>query len=131
MLLWPLFSSLNRQAPINAINNTKRPFFKLYTSHHVITHIEAFHADKKDSQCLPQVLDGLIENLHDHGLQVEQAIADTGYSSGAALEEKKHYRIHPQLWTVQIRAGRIYPSQRRFTLSTLVSSLAVRLHLRQ
>lgn len=56
------------------------------TAHHVITHIEAFHADKKDSQCLPQVLDSLTQNLNHHGLQVEQVIADTGYSSGAALK---------------------------------------------
>jgi len=56
------------------------------TEHHVITHIEAFHADKKDSQCLPQVIDGLKENLNPDGLIIEQILADTGYSSGAALK---------------------------------------------
>lgn len=56
------------------------------TAHHVITHIEAFHADKKDSQCLPQVIDGVIENLNPEGIIVEQILADTGYSSGAALK---------------------------------------------
>jgi IS5 family transposase len=56
------------------------------TSHHVITHIEAYHADKKDAQCLPTIIKGLKENLHDQGLIVEQIIADTGYSSGAALK---------------------------------------------
>jgi transposase len=33
------------------------------TEHHVITHIQAYHADKKDSQCLPDVIKGLKENL--------------------------------------------------------------------
>jgi transposase len=51
------------------------------SEHHVITHIEAYHADKKDAQCLPKIIKGLKENLHDQGLLVEQIIADTGYSS--------------------------------------------------
>lgn len=63
------------------------------TSHHVITHIEAFHADKKDSQCLPQVLDGLTENLNELSLPVEQVIADTGYSSGTALKALEEKNI--------------------------------------
>jgi len=63
------------------------------TSHHVITHIEAYHADKKDSQCLPKIIKGLKENLHDQGLIVEQIIADTGYSSGAALKALEENNI--------------------------------------
>jgi len=51
------------------------------TSHHVITHIEAYHADKKDAQCLPAIIKGIKENLQDQGLIVEQIIADTGYFS--------------------------------------------------
>lgn len=62
------------------------------TEHHVITHIEAYHADKKDSQCLPQVIKGLKENLEPEGMVIEQLIADTGYSSGQALKtlEENH-----------------------------------------
>lgn len=56
------------------------------TEHHVITHMNAYHADKKDSQCLPQLIEGLKENLLPEGLIVEQILADTGYSSGAALK---------------------------------------------
>ena len=29
------------------------------TEHHVITHMNAYHADKKDSQCLPRLIEGL------------------------------------------------------------------------
>lgn len=63
------------------------------TQHHVITHIEAFHADKKDSQCLSPILEGLKENLHTEGLIIEQILADTGYSSGTALKALEHHNI--------------------------------------
>lgn len=63
------------------------------TEHHVITHIEAYHADNKDSQCLPAVLEGIKENLEREGIIVEQVIADTGYSSGAALKALEENNI--------------------------------------
>lgn len=63
------------------------------TAHHVITHIEAFHADKKDSQCLSPILEGLKENLDPEGLIIEQVLADTGYSSGAALKALEQNNI--------------------------------------
>ncbi len=53
---------------------------------HVITNVEAHLADKKDSQCLPQVLEHTIENLHAEGLIVEELLGDGGYSSGEALK---------------------------------------------
>jgi transposase len=56
------------------------------TANHVITNIEAHHADKKDSQCLPSVLNNTIDNLHNEGLVVEEVLADTAYSSGEALK---------------------------------------------
>lgn len=63
------------------------------TEHHVITHIEACHADKKDSQCLPDVIRGLKENLAPEGIFVEQILADTGYSSGQALKTLEENKI--------------------------------------
>jgi transposase len=63
------------------------------TEHHVITHIEAFHADKKDSQCLPQIIEELNENLNPEGIIVEQILADTGYSSGQALKTLEENNI--------------------------------------
>lgn len=63
------------------------------TEHHVITHIQAYHADKKDSQCLPDVIKGLKENLEPEGIIVEQILADTGYSSGAALKALEQNNI--------------------------------------
>jgi transposase len=56
------------------------------TSHHVITNIEAHHADKRDSECLDQVLTHTIENLNSSGLIVEEIVADTNYSSAQALQ---------------------------------------------
>jgi transposase len=54
--------------------------------HHVITNIEAHHADKADSQCLVEVADHTIETLESEGLLVEEILADSAYSSGAGLK---------------------------------------------
>jgi len=63
------------------------------TSHHVITHIHADYADKKDSQCLGKVIEGIKENIQSQGLTVEQILADTGYSSGEALKALEENNI--------------------------------------
>ena len=55
------------------------------TASHMITHIQAFTADKGDSKCLPEVLKNVIENLKENELTIEEVIADTGFSSGEAL----------------------------------------------
>ena len=54
-------------------------------AHHVITGAMADHADQRDSQCLPAILDQTIENLNENEIRIEQIAADTGYSSGEAL----------------------------------------------
>jgi transposase len=56
------------------------------TSSYVITHIGAFHADKRDSQCLDTVLEKASGNLKENELEIEEIIADTNYSSSEALE---------------------------------------------
>lgn len=61
------------------------------TSNHVITHIHADFADKKDSQCLAYITEKLNWRLHSRGLRWKYLLADTGYSSGenyAYLEQK-------------------------------------------
>lgn len=55
-------------------------------SSHVITNIEAHLADRRDSECLSQVLTNTINNLNQQELQVEEIAADTGYSSSKALQ---------------------------------------------
>lgn len=55
-------------------------------SAHVITNVEAHLADRRDSECLSQVLTNTIANLNEQELQVEEIAADTGYSSGKALQ---------------------------------------------
>jgi hypothetical protein len=61
------------------------------TASHVITHIQADSADKKDSQCLPSLLSNTIQNLKPEGLLVEEVLADAGYSSSEALKAlEKH-----------------------------------------
>ena len=61
------------------------------TAHHVITDIKAYHADGKDNQDLPDIVDRLSRRLWRSGFQLENVLADTGYSSGenyAYLEHK-------------------------------------------
>lgn len=61
------------------------------TAHHVITDIKAYHADGKDNQDLPDIVDRLSRRLWRSGFQLENVLADTGYSSGenyAYLEQK-------------------------------------------
>jgi transposase len=53
---------------------------------HVITGAMAQTADLRDSQALPALVDHTLENLQQHGIEVEQVLADTGYSSGEALK---------------------------------------------
>ena len=52
------------------------------TAHHVITDIGAYHADKKDNQCLQDITQRLKKRLNGSGLIWRNLIADTGYSDG-------------------------------------------------
>ena len=63
------------------------------TAHHVITHIQTDHADKRDSQCLPSMISDTVDILREQGLQVEQVYADAGYSSGEALQALEDHNI--------------------------------------
>jgi transposase len=55
-------------------------------AHHVITGACADFADKRDSQCLPKILEITKTNLNNHDIELEQLLTDGGYSSGEALE---------------------------------------------
>jgi len=55
-------------------------------SNHVITGAIADFADKRDSQCLPNILGQTIENLKENEILIDQIVADTGYSSVDALQ---------------------------------------------
>lgn len=55
------------------------------TSHHVITNIQADYSDKRDSQSVAAVVKQTKENLQPNGIEIEELLADTGYSSGSAL----------------------------------------------
>ena len=54
-------------------------------AHHVITGACADFADKRDSQCLANILDLTQENLADNNIVLQEITADTGYSSGEVL----------------------------------------------
>ena len=54
-------------------------------AHHVITGACSDFADKRDSQCLEQIVELTEENLNENGIDLEELLADGGYSSGEAL----------------------------------------------
>jgi transposase len=56
------------------------------TSHHVITGAMADFADKRDSQSLEKLCELTADNLHENEIAMGEILADTGYSSGAALQ---------------------------------------------
>lgn len=45
----------------------------------------ADQADQRDAQCLPRIVEQTRENLQENHIQMEQLLADAGYSSGEAL----------------------------------------------
>jgi hypothetical protein len=56
------------------------------TATHMITHVQAFTADKRDSECLAAVLRRVKETLLENGISLQEIVADTGYSSADALK---------------------------------------------
>jgi transposase len=56
------------------------------TSHHVITGACADFADKRDSQCLEKLCEINADNLLENEIEPGEVLADTAYSSGAALQ---------------------------------------------
>ena len=54
-------------------------------AHHVITGACSDFADKRDSQCLEQIVELTEENLNENDIELEELLADGGYSSGEAL----------------------------------------------
>lgn len=54
-------------------------------AHHVITGACSDFADKRDSQCLEQILELTQENLNENDIELGEILADGGYSSGEAL----------------------------------------------
>lgn len=53
---------------------------------HVITGACADFADKRDSQCLEQIVELAKENLEENHIELGEILADAGYSSGEALK---------------------------------------------
>jgi transposase len=85
------YSTTDREARVSVKPGKPRQLnYSMQTSvdmgSHVITNTEAHLADRRDSECLPQVLQNTISNLQQHNLTVEEIAADTGYSSGEALQ---------------------------------------------
>ncbi len=77
------------------------------TAHHVITNIEAHHADKRDSECLDEIIEHTLDNLSSQGMEVTEILADTNYSSANALKA-----VHKQGITAYIPNFGRYKNER-------------------
>jgi transposase len=55
------------------------------TASHFITYIQAFKGNEADKTSLPIMLPQIAGNMAEHAIQVEEILADTGYSSGKAI----------------------------------------------
>ena len=89
------------------------------TANHVITNIQADFADKKDSRYLQSIIENTSKRLDKFGFHIENALADTGFSSGEnykKLEESGIRAFIPVHGTFQGgRKGFIYdPENDRF-----------------
>jgi transposase len=56
------------------------------TATHMITHVQAFTADKRDSECLAAVLRHVKYTLLENNIALQEIVADAGYSSADALK---------------------------------------------
>ena len=54
-------------------------------AHHVITGACSDFANKRDSQCIEKIVELTQENLNENDIELEELLADGGYSSGEAL----------------------------------------------
>ena len=54
-------------------------------AHHVITGACSDFADKRDSQCIEKIVELTEQNLNENDIELEELLADGGYSSGEAL----------------------------------------------
>lgn len=54
-------------------------------AHHVITGACSDFADKRDSQCIEKIVALTEQNLNENDIELEELLADGGYSSGEAL----------------------------------------------
>jgi transposase len=64
------------------------------SANHVITNIQADHADKKDSRYLQFIVENTCERLDKFGIKVENILADTGFSSGENYKKLDEMGIH-------------------------------------
>ncbi|WP_281991525.1 hypothetical protein [Aquimarina aggregata] len=73
-------------------------------AHHIIMDINAYHADKKDSQCLENIVERLHTRLWKFGFLCKDLLAETRYSSGLSIRifrEKGNTSLYFACWNIQ------------------------------
>ena len=83
-------------------------------AHHVITGACADFADKRDSQCLEQIVELTKENLKENHIELQEVLADAGYSSGEALKYLNDNHI--EAWIPNF--GQYIPERKGFVFNS-------------
>lgn len=76
--------------PRNLVYNSN---LSVDTAHHVITNIQADHSDKKDSRYLQSIVENTSNRLAKFGINIENILADTGFSSGENYKKLEEMNI--------------------------------------
>jgi transposase len=66
-------------------------------AHHVITGACSDFADKRDSQCIEKIVELTEENLKQNGIELEELLADGGYSSGESFKSLQSKNINASI----------------------------------
>jgi transposase len=101
-----LSTKANKQKALNYFGQ-----ISVDTASHVICGAMADFADKRDSQCLPSILDQTVGNLKQNGLEVEEVLADSAYSSGSSLRYLEKVGIQAYIPCI----GNYLPFRKDFT----------------
>ncbi len=62
-------------------------------AHHVVTGACASTAGSKDSAIFSQIMDQTLDNFKGNGLEIQEVLADAGYSSGSSLQYCEDHNI--------------------------------------
>jgi len=80
-----------KQGKLPALNHLG--IISVDTANHVICGAMAGFADTKDSDTTERIIGQTIENMQDNNLQIEEVLADTGYSSGISYNYLEKHDI--------------------------------------
>jgi hypothetical protein len=99
-------------------------------AHHVITGACSDFADKRDSQCLEQIVELTEENLNENDIELEELLVDGGYSSGEALAYL-HQKTSTPTFLISVNTNpseKVLPSTKKKIITNVQNPKATKLN---